>query len=802
MYSNKHNTSQKHKIKREKYQIDPNSIPRPNAFNEIYSNESKEPIYFSFINSIPPFSSTFFKVIESENSSCRFIRSSMTKVPLSQSILQQTHLVFGIYFQPFTNIPQYDDEIKKIDLSENYNIIRCKNCRSYINNKYTFGSKNFKCNICNSLNDVFVDESNIINRPSVDYLIKKTDFKPYYLFMIDETELSFSNGLISYILNSLNINLDNFHNIDNSYFGIATYNEKEINFYYSDKNEVKLVKVTDINDTFCPIDSKKLFCNIGENKEKILNLIEKININISNKFENIKKKSTKKNNFLLLNIIQSGIDSLIEHGGRLLIFHNYNNDLNLNEEALKEKSDSLIDKCNNNRITIDQFIYDIFSKGKYDDINFKLFSKFSSETGGHFNYYPLFNVEADNLFSNIEIVSTLEKIHYDINSIISVNNYYETKFMLRHSKEIDCFEIIGSFLNKNQEAIEFGGCSNDISFGYIFRLIDNLISNQRIHFQIACLFIDNYGYQYLRLFNYTITAEEDINKIYSTIDIDAITKLTLMREVRKSIINPIDDPDKRKKEYTELYKRIVESFIFYRKKGSDDKDMSRLILPSTLKYFPIYINSFIKNKDTFYNYQILSLPIYSVIKMLYPKLYRLDDIQNDQTYFTTNVKDKTLIRHNIGYLNEKLNIIEKPYMLRLSKDSIDFDSAFLIDDGIYINIYIFEKIEFDFYKIIFNCQDWDDCIKNYITTIEDDGENNHDSNNDLKQRILNIISELRNENYGKIQPVRLYFLNERTWKVNKHIILKYLIEDNYNQYSNYVDFLCEVHRDIQKKIDY
>ena len=347
--------------------------------------------------------------------------------------------------------------------------------------------------------------------------------------------------------------------------------------------------------------------------------------------------------------------------------------------------------------------------------------------------------------------------------------------MLRHSKEIDCFEIIGSFLNKNQEAIEFGGCSNDISFGYIFRLIDNLVSNQRIHFQIACLYIDNYGYQYLRLFNYTITAEEDINKIYSSLDIDAITKLTLIREVRKSTINPIDDPDKRKKEYTELYKRIVESFVFYRKKGSDDKDMSRLILPSTLKYFPIYINSFIKNKDTFYNYQILSLPIYSVIKMLYPKFYRLDDIQNDQTYFTTNVKDKTLIRHNIGYLNEKLNIIEKPYMLRLSKDSIDFDSAFLIDDGIYINIYIFEYIEFDFYKIIFNCQDWDDCIKNFITTIEDDGENNNNKNNDLKQRILNIISELRDENYGKIQPVRLYFLNERTWKVNKHIILKYLI---------------------------
>ena len=324
MNSTKHNTSQKHKTKRENYQIDPKSIPRPNSFNEIYSNESKEPIYFSFINSIPPFSSTFFKVIENENSSCRFIRSTMVKIPITQSILQKTHLVFGIYFQPFTMIPSYDDEIFNVDLSQNFDIVRCKNCLSYINNKYTFGSKNFKCNICNHLNDILIEESNIINRPTINYLIKKTDFKPYYLFMIDESYNSFSNGLFTYILNSLTINLDNFHNIENSYIGFGTYNEIEINFYYIDKEEVKIVKVRDINDAFCPIDSKKLYCNIFENKDKILNLIEKINNLISTKFENNLKKSIKKNPFLLLNIIQSGMDSLIEKGGRLMIFHNYN----------------------------------------------------------------------------------------------------------------------------------------------------------------------------------------------------------------------------------------------------------------------------------------------------------------------------------------------------------------------------------------------------------------------------------------------------------------------------------------------
>ena len=61
-------------------------------------------------------------------------------------------------------------------------------------------------------------------------------------------------------------------------------------------------------------------------------------------------------------------ENILEHGGRLLIFHSYNKDLNLNEEALKEKSHSLNDKINN-RVRIDQFKYDIFSNILFYTIN-------------------------------------------------------------------------------------------------------------------------------------------------------------------------------------------------------------------------------------------------------------------------------------------------------------------------------------------------------------------------------------------------------------------------------------------------
>ena len=360
--------------------------------------------------------------------------------------------------------------------------------------------------------------------------------------------------------------------------------------------------------------------------------------------------------------------------------------------------------------------------------------------------------------------------------------------------------------------IQFGGCSNDTSFTYLFRLNEEL-KIKILNFQIAGLYIDNFGDQYLRLYNYSIGTTNKVSDLFVTLDIDVITKLTLMKEINNNLIINMDFTSKNKtklenertidynikQENLSLYKRILDSFLFYRNEGSEDKDPSRLILPSTLKYFPLFINSYIKQKDLYFKFQILSLPVYSIIKKLYPKLYRIDDIQNDQSYCALNVKDKDLIIHNIGYLNEKLNIIQKPYMLRLSKDSLDWDSAYIIDDGQFINMYIFNYIEFDFYKKVFSVDNWEECIKNFIMNIDENEED--DNQDDLKKRIINIIKQLQNENYEHIQPVKIYFLNENNWKTDKNIILKYLIEDDINGYESYVDYLCKIHSDIQREMD-
>jgi len=91
---------------RHKYLIDANAIPRPNIYDEVYLNDSKE--YFFNTNEIPktniPYSNSFYITNETENSSIRFLRPTLNLLPTNYSFFNNSGLLFGFYFQPFAPI--------------------------------------------------------------------------------------------------------------------------------------------------------------------------------------------------------------------------------------------------------------------------------------------------------------------------------------------------------------------------------------------------------------------------------------------------------------------------------------------------------------------------------------------------------------------------------------------------------------------------------------------------------------------------------------------------------------------------
>ena len=826
----KHNTSQRHKTPSNKYSINPYDIPRPSQEKEIYLNKENLPIYETNLSTNLPFSTKFYTVKETKNSSCKFIRPTINAIPTSPSFFDETGLPFGICVRPFYQINKNESQIPKIQ--NNGHIFRCEKCKSYINNKYKFTYSKLNkqiaiCNLCHHENDLNINFQGIKNEylnnndtsclelinPTIDFIApqnfkSKKIFVPHYLFMIDISETSYQLGLPSYIINSIQINLDSIHNYENSYIAFALYDFKNIYYFYIEKDDVRISIMGDINDPFCPLSLKKLYIKIGSNKEKINSLIEKINLFINDKNKNFNNNINIKNKQISTITgcaIKSGVDSLLENGGRILVFtcnpcnHGFGasiiREIYLKNNKVKDPHKSnrffpqhnlfaeIGQKAAKNKIVIDQFI---FLSELYDISTFSIASTLS---GGDIFFYQDVGGEVPQYL--------YEKLYFDITRVLTRPNYYNCKFMLRYSKGIDCYEILGPFTKKLGDAFELGGCDPDYCFYYNFRLNQQLKKDEILHIQLATLYEDNYSDIYIRVFNYSFEVIEELPNLFGLLDMNSIMKSLIYKSI--SLIYNTNFQDIKKF----LEDKIINTFKYYRINVKKKASASQLIIPLGIQYIPSYINSFLKlnifsdnaksneiNQILYIANKLLREPINCTIKFLYPKFYRIDNIKKGQ-YDINNEENRI---YNIGLLNEKYNIINKPLLLRLSKDEIDFDSAYLIDDGIFINIFIFNQINSNFYQDLFNIGNFYD-LKNIGIN-----ELNQENQTELNQRILNIISQLRNENDDYIQPIRIFFFEEND--ISNFILNQLLKEDELNGYSNYTEYLCTIHKKIQENFIY
>jgi protein transport protein SEC24 len=695
--------------------------------------------------------------------------------------------MFGLYCQPFAELGEDEKPIPVVQSDEG--IFRCKRCQAYINSKYEMGySNNNKqtatCNICSCPNELDSGKNIVKNEyfgsnfslvpelscPTIDFTAPTTmkhanPFRPQYLFMIDISQVSYDLGFYNYILNSIITNLEYFHNAAGSYVAFATYDHRSLQFFTIEKsNDVKAYIVADIMNPFCPLPANKLFFNVVEQKSEIEKIVEKINYYVNEKYQNPSKKPSPGS--ISGAAIKTGIEALEENGGRVMLFscnsclegyaatkpREESKILNTKDEKTlflpqHEEFNKLSEVCLSKRIVVDQFI---FASNAYD---LATYSGISNSTGGCVNFYPCTSKDV------VDIKYKFEKLHYDLSRVLTRPNYYDVKFMLRFSLGIDTIEILGPFNKKLGVAFQVSGCDPDYSFGYNLRLSESLKNGGRYHFQLVCLYIDNFNQRYLRTFNYTVLATNEISKIYTSADVDSLAKLMVLKEAslcHHMEINLIRE---------NLNTKIINSFLYYRNQCSKHTPVAQLILPASIKYLPLYLNSLIKKsllkkikKDVSFNSiiglmnKLMREPIYHTCKFLYPKFFRIDDIQYDQSSKFKD-QDSEYIIHDIGLVNEKYtNLITKPYMLPLSLDHIDFYCAYLSDDGEYINLYIFNYINPQFYQELFGVESWEEAVQLDLEAL-DEG-----NTNDLNIRLLNIISQLRKDNKGFTQPVRLYFL--------------------------------------------
>lgn len=124
--------------------------------------------------------------------------------------------------------------------------------------------------------------------------------------------------------------------------------------------------------------------------------------------------------------------------------------------------------------------------------------------------------------------------------------------------------------------------------------------------------------------------------------------------------------------------------------------------------------------------------------------------------------------------------------------SFKISDAYISDNGEFINIYIYDQINSEFYENLFGVSSFYEIPQSEIEGLNESIET------DLNLRIFNIVNQLRTDNKGRNQPLRIFFLNEKHYLNNE--LSEVLVEDKYKDEPYYVDFLCYLHSSIQQKL--
>lgn len=493
------------------------------------------------------------------------------------------------------------------------------------------------------------------------------------------------------------------HNSEGSYVAFALYDSNSIKFICCE-NEVKIAVVPDVERPFCPLPREKLFLNIESQRDEINKILERINILLTS--NSTSETNNKNNNYKNINqygsvtgaAIFAGVDVLKGNGGRVIVFSSnacvkgagsckpreekYLHILEKEKQCYIPQNNvyhKLSEECNNNKTCVDMFV---IGNTQFD---FPTISTISNLTGGRAYFYSVnstskvFNNNTSSTINATEFNQKLEKLHYDLSRILTRPNYYGCKLMLRNSLGIESQEIIGQFGRRLGKGFVQAAMDPDFCCSYNLRVIEKLTSNTNIHFQLVILYVDNYGSTYLRTFNLSYLTDNDISKIYYHVDVDAMTKLCIHKQLLSFYSQQIDKLNIRES----FEKKIVEMLYYYRKKCSENSPIQQLILPASVKFIPLYLTSLLKKNFLRKNKENVSInlayseiikimrdPLNLTIKYINPKFYRIDDILEDQS---EKVDDPENILTNIGLINEDNYICIKPYTLPLSIDYIDFD---------------------------------------------------------------------------------------------------------------------------------
>ena len=307
------------------------------------------------------------------------------------------------------------------------------------------------------------------------------------------------------------------------------------------------------------------------------------------------------------------------------------------------------------------------------------------------------------------------------------------------------------------------------------------------YFQFACLHTNFDGQQRIRVVTLAVPLTTSLNVIYRHADVDTL----LVYHIRETLNVYINQPDAQWKD--QLFSELVNLLLSYRVHCAASSASGQLILPDALKLLPLYVSAILKHpsfrersdiyrdEKDLYIFRLAHIPLHILLNWIYPRLYVLH-----RSFTSINGEDLKTFGTYTG-IDEQ---VHSAPTLPLSGVNVSTDGIYLLDNGFAFLLYIGEHVN--------------PCVLKTVFTKSDVGElsgivDEEHFQGELGERIKRFIRYIKKNKSQTFPYQPLSFIRAKS--TQEYVLLQHLVEDRQGSEPPYLDFLCQVHREIRLKLE-
>lgn len=527
-----------------------------------------------------------------------FMRLTVNNFPSTQALSARIKLPLGVIVRPMADTQPGDETEIPVVGPSNAGVVRCKNCRTYINPyvKFLDGGRRWSCNICGRPNEVPGDyfcnldaqglRKDRMERPelscgSVEYVapqdyMSRPPQPPVYMFVLDASQRAVTSGLLFQTCVAIKENLQHIRGNERTKIGIIAYNNSVHFFPFKAGGSFKQLVVSDIADVILP-QPDDLLVSLTDNSAEISQLLDRLPSMFTTTSQDGAFGAALKGGVMCMQHLGGKLIATVSHTpiigeGSMKMREDSRSTDPAREAALLQPQSEFyknfaVDNCSKHHISCD--IIAGPSTGPMDLASLAPLPRF---TNGQLLHYPSFDGNRDGI-----------QLRIDLNRMVTRSVAFEAVMRIRCTKGVKVNAFYGNFFFKSNDLLATPTNDCDKAFCAELEYEEPQLAATQVHVQSALLYTSSNGERRIRVHNLNVPVTANPAEVYANADCEALA--TFFGRQAADLMSNAKVADARL--------RVQQALIDVVK--SHRAAVQQMTLPPSISCLPLYLLGFLKS---------------------------------------------------------------------------------------------------------------------------------------------------------------------------------------------------------------